>query len=204
MKFSTMVPVMFTLFSLPTWGDSTVAQSNSRDYVITGRVVADTCTLSIPETYSSETIYFGDFIFGSEQVLKHYASYASGIINTLPPIGEPLMSKDINFVLKCPSSMAGITATVKLTTLDEVDADTRAIKNTNTGEGDFGFKFHDKDNDQDIDFTEATASVVTLAPTEDVRYAQGKVNYQVSLVRYGDRVTDARLLLDVIFNVTYE
>lgn len=100
--------------------------------------------------------------------------------------------------------MAGITATVKLTTLDEIDANTRAIKNTNTGEGDFGFKFHDKDNDQDIDFTEATASVVTLAPTEDVRYAQGKVNYQVSLVRYGNRVTDARLLLDVIFNVTYE
>lgn len=65
MKFSTMVPVMFTLFSLPTWGDSTVAQSNSRDYVITGRVVADSCTLSIPESYSG-TLYFGDFGFGSE------------------------------------------------------------------------------------------------------------------------------------------
>lgn len=62
MKFSTMLPVMFTLFSLPTWGGPLLAQGNSRDYVITGRVVADTCTLSIPKTkspkrYISETLF---------------------------------------------------------------------------------------------------------------------------------------------------
>lgn len=205
MKVSTMIPLILTLSSLPTWGDTTFTQSNSRDYVITGHVVEETCTLSIPEMSRTGLLEFRAVFLGSERVMKEQP--ATSVMNTLPSIGESLASKDMKLIVQCPAAMADTTITVTLSTLSEIDATTKAMKQTvsNPGEGDFGIKIHDKDNNQDIDFTTATASSLKLTlSTTDADSAQAEVNYQAILVRYGDRVTDAQLSVDVVFNVAYE
>lgn len=204
MKVSTMIPLMLTLFSLPTWGDTDLSISNSRDYVITGRVVEDTCTLSIPEMDQYGSLYVGIVYLGSERVMR-IAEPGSPIMNTVPSIGELLLSKDMKLIVQCPASMNGTTITVKLSTLNEIDAGTKAIKSLRSGEGDFGIKIHNKDNNQDIDFTAATASSLKLAPsTTDAGSTQAEINYQASVVRYGDKVTDVHFNADVVFNVAYE
>lgn len=205
MKVSTMIPLILTLSSLPTWGDTTFTQSNSRDYVITGHVVEETCTLSIPEMDRTGSLYLGVVYFGSERVMKSQTS----VMNTVPSIGESLASKDMKLIVQCPAAMADTTITVNLSTLSEIDAGTKAMKESTTwpghGQGDFGIKIHDKDNNQDIDFTTATASSLKLTlSTTDADSAQAEVNYQAILVRYGDRVTDVELSVDVVFNVAYE
>lgn len=205
MKFPAIITLMFSLLSLPTWGDTDLSISNSHDYVITGRVVEGTCTLSIPEMSENTDLFLGTIAFGSESVLFSLSASDADIMNTVPPIGESLISKDMKLIVQCPASMAGTTITVKLSTPNEVDAGTKAIKNQSSDQGDFGIKIHDKDNNQDIDFTEASASSLKLTPsTTDAYNAQAEVNYQASLVRYGDKVTDAQLFVNVIFNVAYE
>ncbi|EJB8472631.1 hypothetical protein HV096_00390 [Citrobacter freundii] len=206
MKLFPMLSVLFPLFSLQAWAEDTVTpQSTSRDYVITGRIVDGTCTLLLMQEYQhSSTIYFGTVVFGMAN-----STGVTKVTNEVPEIGEPIVSKEMALGVQCPGSMLGATVTVKITTRNEVDSSTHAIKNgrhDKDGEGDFGIMLRNTDNDQDIDFTDATATSVELVPsTTDGASAQAEVNYQVNLVRYGNKVVDVpNLDIPIMFNVTYE
>lgn len=199
---------LIPLFSLQAWADTTVAtQSTSRDYVITGRIKAGTCTLSVPESNNGyggvATLYFADlyFVFGDKQVMDRQSLVA----NTLPAIGKDIISAAMTLVVDCPSMMSGTTITVKITTPNEIDSNTGAIKDQNNGEdGDLGIKIRNTDSQTDIDFTNATASSVKLEPSTTDSGAQAEIHYQASLVRYGDKVVDVELWVPITFNVAYE
>lgn len=209
MKLFPMLSVLLPLFSLQAWAEDTVTpQSTSRDYVITGRIVDGTCTLLLMQAlYGDNTIYLGTVVFGSS--IEQSIPNGTKVTNTVPAIGEPIVSEDMTLGLQCPGSMLGATVTVKITTRNEVDSSTHAIKDgghDKYGEGDFGVKLRNTDNDQDIDFTDATATSVELVPsTTDGANTQAEVHYQVNLVRYGDRVIDVPTLeIPIMFNVAYE
>lgn len=206
MKFFPLL-LLIPLFSLQAWADATVtAQSTSRDYVITGHIKAGTCTLSMPENYSYGDItglYLGSIAFADKQVLNGYDGW---VVNTLPAIGKDIISAAMTLVVDCPSMMSGTTITVKITTPNEIDSNTGAIKHhiNGKGEGDFGIKIRNTDSQTDIDFTDATASSVKLEPSTTDSGARAEIHYQASLVRFGDKVVDADIEAPITFNVAYE
>lgn len=209
MKRSAMIPVVLALFSLPTWGDTAFTQSNSRDYVVSGRVVEDACTLSLSGDRLTTSAYgwiqlkLGTVGFGFTQLSDSYGPFT----NTVPPMGEMLTTADLRLTVLCSASMTGTMITVTITTTDTVDAETKAVTNHygNGTQGDFGIKLYNKDDKQDIDFTTATASSVELtSSTEEGNSAQAEINYQVGMVRYGARIMNTTINAHIVFNVDYE
>lgn len=207
MKFFAMLSLI-PLLSLQAWADASVtAQSTSRDYVITGRIVSATCYLSIPEGYSYgdiTSLYFESVAFGDKYVLNRFPG--GMVTNTLPAIGEAIISAAMTLVVVCPPSISGTSITVKITTPNEIDSNTRAIKNAvnGGGEGDFGIKIRNTDSQTDIDFTDATATSVKLEQSTMESWVSAEIHYQASLVRYGDKVVDADIEAPITFNVAYE
>lgn len=207
MKFFPLL-ALIPLFSLQAWADTSVtAQSTSRDYVITGRIVGATCSLSIPEGYSYgdiTSLYLESVAFGDKYVLNRFPG--GMVTNTLPAIGEAITSAAMTLVAICPLSLNGSTITIKITTPNEVDSNTRAIKNAVNGgsEGDFGIKIRNTDSQTDIDFTDATATSVKLEQLTIGSWVSAEIHYQASLVRYGDKVVDAEITAPITFNVAYE
>lgn len=208
-KFLPFLPALIALFSLQTFGasDSGYTQSSSRDYVITGRVVDGTCHISlrgddiIINNGGSGTLTLDPLGLGSSQLSYEGSSFT----NTVPAIGDMLNSKYVQLRVDCPPSFAGVPVTVKLTTTEDVDSATHAIKSSDPySSGDFGIKILDQNNNQDIDFTDATATSMALVPDTSFGSSAAVFLYQIGIVRYGDKIVDASLSVPVVFNVAYE
>lgn len=208
-KFLPFLPALIALFSLQTFGasDSGYTQSSSRDYVITGHVFDGTCRISLRggteviNNGGSGELELPPLGLGSSKLSVEGSSFT----NIVPAIGEMLNSRNVELRVDCPLSLAGVPVTVKLTTTEDVDSATHAIKNSSPDlPGDFGIKILDLNNNQDIDFTDATATSMALVPNTSHGSSEAAFLYQIGIVRYGDKIVDMVLSVPVVFNVAYE
>ncbi|NTX86366.1 hypothetical protein G7003_22565 [Citrobacter youngae] len=170
-----------------TWVNSARA-ADTLEYEFTGRVTESTCKV---ELYSWGSVV--DSIIGSSSIM----------VNTMPAIGDiRWLSKmgEYYFRVSCPSGYKASAVTGKISTSQEVDAATLAIKSEDRN-NQFGFVFKDTDQNVMIDFS-TVENTQTLVQDGDVKRAD--FNFIVGVVPYGVNVNYGELQASIMFTATFQ
>lgn len=168
-----------------TWVNSAGA-ADTLEYEFTGRVTELTCKV---ELYNWAGVYS--------------LIYLSLEVNTMPAIGDiRWLSKmgEYYFRVSCPSGYKASAVTGKISTSQEVDAATLAIKSEDRN-NQFGFVFKDTDQNVMIDFS-TVENTQTLVQDGDVKRAD--FNFIVGVVPYGVNVNYGELQASIMFTATFQ
>ncbi|EKU4726383.1 TPA: hypothetical protein L0163_001263 [Citrobacter freundii] len=167
------------------WVNSARA-ADTLEYEFTGRVTELTCKV---ELYRGAELY--SFIG------------LSFMVNTMPAIGNITWLSKMGlyyFRVSCPSGYKASAVTGKISTSQEVDAATLAIKSEDRN-NQFGFVFKDTDQNMMIDFS-TVENTQTLVQDGDVKRAD--FNFMVGVVPYGVNVNYGLLQASIMFTATFE
>ncbi|HCH7986794.1 TPA: hypothetical protein NHU23_002707 [Citrobacter freundii] len=167
------------------WVNSARA-ADTLKYEFTGRVTESTCKVK----------------------LYRYAESIDSIgldarLGSIPAIGDITWvsnAGDYYFRVSCPSGYKASAVTGKISTSQEVDAATLAIKSEDRN-NQFGFVFKDTDQNMMIDFSTAE-NTQTLVQDGDVKRAD--FNFMVGVVPYGVNVNYGLLQASIMFTATFE
>lgn len=168
-----------------TWENSACA-ADTLKYEFTGRVTESTCKVEL---------YDNALVIDS---IRRYPMFAS-----IPAVGDiRWLSRmgDYYFRVTCPSGYAASAVTGKITTSQEVDAATLAIKSKDRN-NQFGFVFKDTDQNVMIDFStvENTQSLVQHGNAKTADF-----NFMLGVVPYGAQVDYGELDASIMFSATFQ
>ena len=168
-----------------TWENSACA-ADTLEYEFTGRVTESTCKV---ELYS-----YAALIDSIGLVARFGSIPAVGDIRWLAEMG------DYYFRVTCPSGYAASAVTGKITTSQEVDAATLAIKSKDRN-NQFGFVFKDTDQNVMIDFS-TVENTQSLVQNSDAKTAD--FNFMIGVVPYGAQVDYGELDASIMFSATFQ
>jgi type 1 fimbria pilin len=171
------------------WGNS-VRAADTLEYDFTGRVTDTTCKVELYHNGSVATSISGPFYF-----------------DAMPAIGNidwnPVMKELFSYYFRvtCPSGNAATEVTGKISTSQEIDAATMALKNMNGDTNQFGIVLKDTDQNKMIDFS-TVENTQSFTLEEDVRVAD--FNFDVGIVRYGESVDYGIVASSIVFSATFQ
>ncbi|EPV1413606.1 hypothetical protein VC885_05360 [Citrobacter freundii] len=184
-----MNKLIVLLLSGLAWINSARA-ADTLEYEFTGRVTESTCKVELYSymgiPFSASALYVGAFV-----------------VDTLPAIGDITWvsnAGDYYFRISCPSGYKASAVTGKISTSQEVDAATLAIKSEDRN-NQFGFVFKDTDQNMMIDFS-TVENTQTLVQDGDVKRAD--FNFMVGVVPYGVNVNYGFLQASIMFTATFQ
>lgn len=172
------------LLSVLVWGNSARA-ADTLEYDFTGRVTETTCKV---ELYRGGVV--SDDIIGAIRM-------------GIPAIGSirwHLVSV-YHFRVTCPSGNAATEVTGKISTSQEVDAATMALKNMYDDTNQLGIVLKDTDQNKMIDFS-TVENTQSFTLEGDSRVAD--FNFDVGIVRYGESVDYGVVASSIVFSATFQ
>ena len=173
------------------WGNSACA-ADTLEYDFTGRVTETTCKVELYDMNgSSATSIIGAF--------KRDAMPAIGDI--VWTFGGGKYSNAFYFRVTCPSGNASTEVTGKISTSQEVDAATMALKNMDDSTNQFGIVLKDTDQNKMIDFS-TVENTQSFTQQGDTRVAD--FNFDVGIVRYGESVDYGYVASSIVFSATFQ
>lgn len=171
------------------WENSAHA-ADTLEYDFTGRVTDTTCKVEL---------YRGGVV--SDNII----SAISDINVEMPAIGNIIWHGSMvgvyHFRVTCPSGNAATEVTGKISTSQEVDAATMALKNMNGDTNQFGIVLKDTDQNKMIDFS-TVENTQFFTQEGDSRVAD--FNFDVGIVRYGDSVDYGIVASSIVFSATFQ
>ncbi|MDA8516896.1 fimbrial protein [Citrobacter sp. Igbk 16] len=180
--------ITILLFGL-VWGNSAHA-ADTLEYDFTGRVTDTTCKV---ELYR---------LSGSVVTSINSPFYS----DAMPAIGNIVWTSrggtnSFYFRVTCPSGNASTEVTGKISTSQEIDAATMALKNMYDDTNQFGIVLKDTDQNKMIDFS-TVENTQSFTQTGDTRVAD--FNFDVGLVRYGESVDYGFVESFIVFSATFQ
>lgn len=170
------------------WGNSAHA-ADTLEYDFTGRVTDTTCKVGL---YN-----------GASWITSIHASFYLG---AMPAIGNIVWTSEggrfsYYFRVTCPSGNAATEVTGKISTSQEIDAATMALKNMNGDTNQLGIVLKDTDQNKMIDFS-TVENTQSFTQEGDSRVAD--FNFDVGIVRYGESVDYGSVASSIVFTATFQ
>lgn len=173
------------------WENSAHA-ADTLEYDFTGRVTDTTCKVELYDHGGSV----------STSILSFFD------LDVIPAIGNIVWTHSggkyrysFYFRVTCPSGNAATEVTGKISTSQEVDAATMALKNMNGDTNQFGIVLKDTDQNKMIDFS-TVENTQFFTQEGDSRVAD--FNFDVGIVRYGDSVDYGIVASSIVFSATFQ
>ncbi len=169
------------------WGNSARA-ADTLEYDFTGRVTDTTCKVELRALGNASVLTSMSDSFNSD------AMPAIGNIEWLP-------GANYFFRVTCPSGNAATEVTGKISTSQEVDAATMALKNMDDSTNQFGIVLKDTNQNKMIDFS-TVENTQSFTQEGDARVAY--FDFDLGIVRYGESVDYGYVASSIIFSATFQ
>lgn len=168
------------------WGNSACA-ADTLEYDFTGRVTEPTCKVELYDIGMVSDFHISWFIN----------------LGGMPAIGSIIwnLQRGYYFRVTCPSGSSATEVTGKISTSQEVDAATMALKNMNDSTNQFGIVLKDTDQNKMIDFS-TVENTQSLTQKGETRVAD--FHFDVGIVRYGESVDYGSVASSIVFSATFQ